>query len=179
MKKTLKIIVIILIGILIAFGVYKLITYKEAPFDNKIEFDSANLIFNTTTNKFLDTVVYVGTNILGVKDLIITIKPLTNESVPSSMDDYDLNGKILNMNNMYHIYIRDFGKDRSIETISHELIHLKQYYTGKLVINKATIIWEGKPFSIVNLKYAEYPWEIEAFKEQKELEKKMKDFLYK
>lgn len=179
MKKTLKIIGIILLAILLLFGIYKLITYKEAPFDSEIKFDNANLIFNATTNKFLDTIVYVGTNILDVKELVITIKPLTNSTAPSNMDGYDLNAKIVNKDNMYNIYIKDFGKISSIKTISHELIHLKQYYTGKFSLIDNLVTWEGKPFSLVNLKYAEYPWEIEAFAEQVELEKKMMERLYK
>lgn len=56
-----------------------------------------------------------------------------------------------------------------IRTVFHELVHVKQYETGRLKHNK---IWEGK--LVESDDYENFPWEIEAFN----LEEKMMKVFY-
>ena len=56
-----------------------------------------------------------------------------------------------------------------IRTVFHELVHVKQYETGRLKHNK---IWKGK--LVESDDYENFPWEIEAF----DLEEKMMKIFY-
>ena len=55
-----------------------------------------------------------------------------------------------------------------VRTLFHELVHVKQYESGRLDHNK---LWEGK---LYDCNYYEYPWEVEAF----DLEEKMMNVFY-
>jgi hypothetical protein len=51
-------------------------------------------------------------------------------------------------------------------TLLHELVHVEQYYTDKLIIGEYKILWKGKPYvqvhNVHSAAYAKQPWEIEA-----------------
>lgn len=55
-----------------------------------------------------------------------------------------------------------------VGTLFHELVHIKQYATGRLVSaeGRKPNRWEGK---VCRLEYAKQPWEVEAY----DLERKM------
>ena len=52
-----------------------------------------------------------------------------------------------------------------VETIFHELVHVKQIIDGRLDDDGRT--WKGKTYDTVKTPYKELPWEIEAFELQK------------
>lgn len=54
-----------------------------------------------------------------------------------------------------------------IKTVLHEMIHVQQYAEGRLTQTE----WMGKPHP--KLPYKELPWEVEAFKMEKELVKEV------
>jgi hypothetical protein len=54
-----------------------------------------------------------------------------------------------------------------LETIAHELVHVRQYVRGEL--NEEMSYWRGAPVNAREIPYAEHPWEIEAEKIGKEL----------
>lgn len=62
-----------------------------------------------------------------------------------------------------------------LDTIFHELTHLKQHLVGDLKMEYNRDIWKGAPFPTTNftkLKYTTYlalPWEVEARKVAKEM----------
>jgi hypothetical protein len=51
-------------------------------------------------------------------------------------------------------------EEEILKTISHELVHVSQYCTGRL--NEKMSIWEGNPMPD-DIKYEVQPWEIEAY----------------
>lgn len=70
--------------------------------------------------------------------------------------------------------ILDPGLDieRLIVTVSHEMVHVKQYARGhmKTFLGKKTKYWMGKK---IKAKYYDQPWEIEAFSKERILANKL------
>lgn len=177
-NKILKIIGIILLIGIIAFIIWKIISYEEKKF-NKFEFESSYNIFNETETNYLDTIVYSGLKILNIDSIIVIIKPMEIKKHSLIPDDLDLKAHIISNRVQYIVYMSKMSKSNSIKILSHELIHLKQYYNKELiVINKDSIFWKNKLIDPYNYSYEDRPWEKEAFAKQHDLEIKMKDMLY-
>ena len=77
------------------------------------------------------------------------------------------------------IYIDNFSRDEYITILSHELIHLKQYYNGELKINSTDVIWKGDIIDLTLYTYENRPWEREAFDNENKIYFEMKKILYK
>ena len=60
-----------------------------------------------------------------------------------------------------------------VVTIAHEMVHVKQIARGRLqnrVINKEMVnIWGGQAYADSDLVYHKRPWELEAFRQEREL----------
>jgi len=70
-------------------------------------------------------------------------------------------------NDYYSIGInKSLSEDEQIETLSHEMIHLKQMLEGRLTFHSDTVaFWEGKAYPIAGPSSWDYwlsPWELEA-----------------
>lgn len=178
MKKILKIVGIILLILLIIFIIYKIATYKEKTF-NKFPFEKQHYVYNMTQVPYLDTVVHAGLQTLKIDSVIVVIKPLINNEgiLPG---DLITKAYIRGEGFQYIIFIDKFNRDENITTLSHELIHLKQYYKGEMkLINKGTIpIWKGDTINIKNYTYENRPWEKEAYENQHKIGTEMKSILY-
>lgn len=63
---------------------------------------------------------------------------------------------------MYNLVVRD--EDPKPIVICHEIVHLKQYEDGRLLIDPETgaALWEGELYSNLT-SYMKRPWEREAF----------------
>ena len=70
------------------------------------------------------------------------------------------------------------SREESITIISHELIHLKQYFTKELVYSNGVIYWDKKEFVLNDIGYGDRPWETDAFKKEIQLSNKIKSVLY-
>lgn len=176
-KKLLKIIGIILAILLLIFIIYKIVTYKE-PMFNKFPFQKNHYVFNTTEINYLDTIVHSGLQKLEIDSAIVIIKPLINKQ--GLLGDMDVKAHIIGENYQYIIYIDRFSRYENIEILSHELIHLKQYYKHefKLVDNGKTPIWKGDTINVKNYTYENRPWEKEAYANSSKLAEEMKKLLY-
>ena len=83
------------------------------------------------------------------------------------------------------MYIRiDMSFLNILETITHELVHLKQYATGQLnkriwkTDNQVHYRWEKKEMGVQEaIEYKNRPWEIEAFAKQFPLVDKWTDYI--
>lgn len=173
--------IIILIAILIIGIITFFIVNQKEKYFNHIVIEN-NSIFNTIRDKnYLDTIIYAGVKSLEIDDLIIVVRPLTKENIENlSFDDkLELKAHIQGMDDTYIIWINpNESRNDYIEILSHELIHLKQYYTKELFIVNNNIYWRNENININDYTYEKRPWEIEAFSNQKELEKKMINILY-
>lgn len=58
-------------------------------------------------------------------------------------------------------------EERFMLTLAHEMIHAKQIARGTMkIIDRDTTIWRGKTFINADHHYLDTPWELEAFKMQ-------------
>ena len=53
------------------------------------------------------------------------------------------------------------GARRILETLAHEMVHIKQYVTGELSDNMSA--WYGIKIDSDKIDYWDHPWEIDAF----------------
>lgn len=177
-KKLLKIVGIILAILLLIFIIYKIATYKE-PMFNKFPFEKNHYVFNTTEVNYLDTIVHSGLQKLEIDSVIVLVKPLVNKQglLPGDMD---VKAHIKGENCQYIIYIDKFSREEYIQILSHELIHLKQYYKHefKLEGNGTIPIWKGDTINVKNYTYENRPWEKEAYGNSSKLAEEMKKLLY-
>jgi hypothetical protein len=124
----------------------------------------------------MDTIVLAGLNELDVKNTIVIIKPIKIKK----SGEVDLDAYIVQQSsNVFAIYIENSSKYKSFNIMAHELIHLKQYTTNRLRIEKDSLVWNDRSYYKSNMpKYDERPWEIEAFEISPNLKNKMKTILY-
>jgi predicted metallopeptidase len=176
-KKTLIIGGVILTLILLFF-LFKSLN-KETPF-SRIQLSPSNIIFNSTSNSYMDTIVSVGLDELKIKDVVVIIRPITPDildMLKSKESSLDIKAFIIGREDTYVIYVVNLSRTTAIEVLSHELIHLQQTETGKLIKGTTSVKWEGIEYS-PELPYDERPWEREAFDKQNQLLNDIKTTLY-
>jgi hypothetical protein len=75
-------------------------------------------------------------------------------------------------------------KDQILQNIAHELIHAQQILTGRLkdfglqIVNECLVKaqeWDGEYYT--NVKYADQPWEIDAYGREEEVKLKALEVL--
>ncbi len=157
------------------FGVY-----KEQTF-NRIDIETTNMVANRTDRDYLDSIVYVGLNELNLDSVAITIRQISPDVQAMFDSESQLKAHIIGKGNQYIIFVDEMGRDEAIKVLSHELIHLKQYYTKKLILEKDKVYWDGEEIyqrEINETEYQRRPWEAEAFAGQRGLENKIREILY-
>ena len=157
------------------FGVY-----REQTF-NKIDIQTTNMVSNRTDRDYLDSIVYVGLNEMNLDSIAITIRQISPEVQAMFDSDSQLKAHIIGKENQYIIFVDEMSRDEAIKVLSHELIHLKQYYTKKLILEKDKVYWDGEEMyqsEINEIEYNRRPWEAEAFAGQRGLENKIREILY-
>lgn len=182
MKRSLKISIILLLVLLSIFAIYKLVTYKEQPFRQFELKENHNLIFNQTDSKYLDTIIQVGISELAIDSLTIVIKPMDDVSSKQFQNDnMSLKAHIRGSGRQYRIWTESLSRSEAIKVFAHELIHLQQYYTNRLVVKDRNIYWKTEVISaeqLKNINYNERPWEIEAFEMETGLQNKIQKIVY-
>ena len=176
-----KIIIIVLSILFLGLILFYLNRQNKVEYFKSIDLSENNSVVNTTKQYYMDTVVSVGLDILNIKEDYITVRDMPDEIKGrfSEQNNLDLTASIVGANDQYVIYIDNVDRYTAIKSLSHELIHLRQYSSGKLrVIGSGVVIWEGKEINVLDIPYNDRPWEIEAFKEQNDLEKKILEKLY-
>lgn len=178
MKKTLFILAaILLVGVLI-WWVAQTPDPKPVAF-KPVVLSERNLIWSTTEWPYLDTIVSVGMDELGISGMEVLIQPM-DERIKSKFeegsDDIQLKAYVSQWLRGYVISVdADLGKDAAIDVMSHELIHLMQYEDSSLIVGDGTeVIWLGAKYDILHLPYNERQWEREAFEKQSELASKIR-----
>lgn len=158
----------------------KISSYHEKTF-KKFDIKSTNMIANRTKDNYLDSIIYVGLNELGIDSIAVTIRPITEEAKKQFDSDGTLEAYIIGKNRQYIIFLDDMSRDKAITVLSHEMIHLQQYSTRRLIVQEYGVIWDGRSYfgyELFDLKYENRPWEIEAFADQRPLEFKIRKILY-
>jgi hypothetical protein len=176
-KIIISLIIIILIG-LITLLIIKSSEYQPKKYFNTVKFNNINYVNNNTDKNYYDTIIKVGLDELNLKDITILIV-LLSPSIKSSLgDNYELKAHLRENKGEYVLFIDDVSREESITIISHELIHLKQYFTKELVYSNGVIYWDKKEFVLNDIGYGDRPWETDAFKKELQLSNKIKSVLY-
>jgi hypothetical protein len=180
MKKS-KIILIILLLIVLFVVVYFLNKKEETPF-KEIELpDTANFINNRTDNKYIDTVLLLAANKLGIDGAIISVFPMSDDVRINFERDNNISLKafIVGSGFQYAIFTEDLSRAESITVFSHEMIHLKQYNSNRLVVlDNGVVQWEGQKLEVNSIPYNDRPWEREAFQNERKIANDLKKILY-
>jgi len=180
MKNWKKILIIIAAIGLAAFVIWKIVTYTEPEFHPE-PFPINNTVANLTGGKtYLDTIVHLALNALDFKGLVVVIQPLTPAMQSAFSQTLELKAQIKpdSDSTLFHLYIGDLSKSEAIGVVSHEMIHLKQYYLKELVVKNDTAYWQEYPIPITSVEYEARPWETQAFNLSKDLEWILKHKLY-
>jgi predicted metallopeptidase len=157
------------------FGVYREQTFS------RIDIQTTNMVSNRTDTDYLDSIVYVGLNEMNLDSIAITIRQISPEVQAMFDSESQLKAHIIGKENQYIIFVDEMSRDEAIKVLSHELIHLKQYYTKKLILEKDKVYWDGEEIyqrEINETEYQRRPWEAEAFAGQRGLENKIREILY-
>jgi hypothetical protein len=120
-----------------------------------------------------------GLDVLGLKGEYVMIRTM-NPSLKGALGaDTELRAYIIGERNQYVIYVDDLGREESLTILSHELIHLQQYSSGRLIrMEDRFVMFNGEVFNVDNIPYKDRPWEIDAFKKEKDLKMKLEKNLY-
>jgi hypothetical protein len=155
--------------------------YREKTF-NIIDIQTTNMVSNRTDRDYLDSIVYVGLNEINLDSSIaITIRQISPEVQEMYDSELQLKAHIIGKGNQYIIFVDEMSRGEAIKVLSHELIHLKQYYTKKLILEKDKVYWDDEEMyqtEINEIEYERRPWEAEAFAGQRGLENKIIEILY-
>lgn len=182
MKKKTKntILFLILFGILIVVILFLSKQVKDKPFNPVVLDNSTTMINNFTEFEYYDTVIHVGLEELGLKNIVINISTLSEEAQENfrSQGGQDLAAHIRERNGYYYLFISPNNRLQQIRVISHELIHLQQYHSKDLIYKNDTVIWKNDLYILSNKQYSERPWEDDAYQREGDLEKKIKNTLY-
>ena len=173
-----NIVIGILVVLLIGLIVYLISTQKQQISFKKVTLSNNNIITNRTSKSYLDTLVSTGLDVLGLKGEFVMIKTLDPSLKGSLGTDSELKACIIGQNNQYIIYVDDLSRHESLTILSHELIHLEQYSSGRLIrMEDHFIMFNGEVFNVDNVPYKDRPWEIDAFNKEKGLRTKLEKIL--
>jgi hypothetical protein len=173
-----NIVIGIIVVLLIGFAIYFLSNQKQQTF-KKVTLSRNNIIRNSTSKSYLDTLVSQGLDVLGLKGEYVMIRTM-NPSLKGSLGaDNELRAYIIGERNQYIIYIDDLGREESLTILSHELIHLQQYSSGRLIrMEDRFMMFDGEVYNVDNIEYKNRPWENEAFKKETGLKIKLEELLF-
>ena len=118
--------------------------------------------------------------ILGIKDIELTVTVNDKQIKMFDTPDFELQAMLLGYPKLksYTLVLRsNIGAANVLSIVCHEMWHLKQMYNGQLEIVGKDFKWKGKDYP-GSTPYFDRPWEKEAVKEQKEIEKKVKALYY-
>ena len=59
--------------------------------------------------------------------------------------------------------------DKLIQTLAHEMVHVKQIAKGQLSYEGKKIFWKGERYYTRRMSYYDHPWEIDAWRNEKVL----------
>jgi hypothetical protein len=154
---------------------------ERKEYINSVEqYKKSNIIIDYIDNNYIQNIIYIGLYELKIDSVIVNLYYLPNnlKSIYSDNKIYIINALILkNVENNYSIFVNNnsINDNKIIQYIAHELIHLQQFKTNRLIIyNTQNLIrFDNKLYFTLETNYESRPWEIEAFDKQNELRMKI------
>lgn len=173
-----NIVIGIIVALLIGLIIYLISNQKQQTSFKSVTLSHNNIITNKTSKSYLDTLVSTGLDVLGLRGEFVMIKTLDPSLKDALGTDTQLRACIIGERNQYVIYIDDLSRYESLTILSHELIHLEQYSSGRLIkMEDHFMMFDGEMYNVDNVQYKDRPWEVEAFNKEKELKTKLEKIL--
>jgi len=173
-KKLLLIICATLIVVAVIFLIFK--SPKQERYFNKVELNNNNNISINVNQPYYDTIISIGLDEMNLRDIRVVVLELSDNH--KSQFNGDLKAHIRYHEDVYYLFIGEYNRENSIDILSHEIIHISQYYSGKLNYENNVIKWDDRVYQLNDIQYEDRPWEIEAFSQEKELSNKIENRLY-
>jgi hypothetical protein len=174
-----KKVIYLLIAVLILFGLFFLLLKGkgEEKYFLPVELSNNNTITNNVLPKYLDTILSVGLDQLGLVGVNLVVNDMS-ESAQSLVPNYELKAHIREWNGTFYLFVGDFDKENAITILSHELIHIHQYYSEELKYSEGFVYWKGDEFDLNGTEYDKRPWEEDAFDREKPLSNAISNVLF-
>lgn len=176
MNNKIKIIGIVLLLILAGYFIFK---PSKINYFNKIDIPPTSVVNNSLNERYIDTIIHAGLNILDIDTVFIQVRKLKKDI--DVFENTDLLAQIIANDNQFIIFIDDnLSRYYNIEIIAHELIHLRDYYYKDLILfDSYGVIYKDDEYQNANeIDYYDRPWEIQAIKDGRILSKQIKEKLY-
>jgi hypothetical protein len=114
-------------------------------------------------------------DLYGISGVVVMLDNL-NRYDPSF--DGDLKAHVRFYEGNFYVFISELSREESIKVISHEVIHISQYFTRELEYNDGVVKWRGVDYDLNTTLYNERPWEEDAFRKESDLYTKVYNVLY-
>lgn len=144
----------------------------------KVELSQNNIVTNYTKYTYVDTIVYVGLDSIGMCDMTVEVKRLTEEAKANFGTGIELKGMIYGAGHHYTLWLDGASREEHIVTVAHELIHLRQYYSKQLIYDGFYVYWNRAKYDLKETDYYTRPWEADAFEHEVGLSRKIRSALY-
>lgn len=177
MNKKLKIALIVLGLLVLGVIIYKVISYKEKPF-KEVQINRTSLILNNSSIPYIDTILYIGLDSMGIQNIVVAVYDLTDEMKKSFSSSIELKANLYLDDGFYYLWLDKMNRKEAVEVISHELIHFRQYYDKNLWFENGHLLWKGDSTNLESIYYYDRPWEIEAFNKEDSIYKILINQLY-
>lgn len=158
------------------FLLYRLISYDKETYFKRVSLSENNQITNRTDVVYLDTIVSVALEKIAIENIKVLILPLKKNKIIDN--NFEIRAHVRAFGNFYYIWIDDMSKDEYINVLSHEIIHIHQYYTGRIVYEDNKVFFNKKEYDLEKISYENRPWESEAFILQNALKETLIKELY-
>jgi hypothetical protein len=151
------------------------ILLRDKPF-NQTTLSENNQVYTSGFPKWYDTIVHIGMERVGLQGYHVFIN-----SIPQNfINDTDYKATLYYNDGNFYIFTVHMDRSEAIDVLGHEIMHMVQYDSQKLVWkeNVKIVEWHGGEYSINSIEYELRPWEREAFAKGSKFSHKLKEILW-
>ena len=164
-----------MLSVLVIMAILQAIPDK--PF-KKAQYSENNYVVNYTGYPYMDTIVYVGLDSLGMCDVLVEVKNLSQQAKDNFPSNIELRGLLYGSGRQYTMWVDDSDRKGHIRIVAHELIHLRQYYSKQIVYDGFYVYWNRAKYDLKEIEYFSRPWEADAFQHEVKLDRQIRSVLY-
>ena len=171
LKKNKKIILLILLFLLalLFVGFFYINNGQEGEdYFNNITLSENNIIVNNTKPKYIDTILSIGLDKAGLVGVTVVVNEMS-DGAENMIPDYELKAHIREWEGVFYLFIGSVSKSEAIRVLSHEIIHIHQYYSDELKYFDGKVYWRGDEYDLNDVNYDKRPWEEDAFDRERSL----------